>query len=45
MYKSEVHLTFSMRNMKKVMTAIEVKDIDETFIVKLRVLNIEDCFF
>ena len=44
MDKSVVDLTVRMRNMKKGMKKTEVKDIDGTFVVKLRGLNIENKF-
>ena len=45
MEKSVVDITVRMRSIEKVTTTTELKDIDGTFFVKLRGLNIENKFF
>ena len=42
--KSALDITVNIINYKKGMTTTEVKDIDGTFVVKLRSLNIENDF-
>ena len=44
MDKSALGLTINIRNKKKGMTTTEVRDVDGTFVVKLRGLNIEKVF-
>ena len=45
MEKSVLDLTVKMRNQKKGMTKTEVKDINGTFVVKLRGLNLGNKYF
>ena len=44
MDKSALGLTINIRNKKKGMTTTEVRDVDGTFVVKLRGLNIDKVF-
>ena len=44
MDKSALGLTINIRNKKKGMTTTEVRDVDGTFVVKLRGLNIGKVF-
>ena len=43
--KSVLDITVRLRNLKRGMKTIDVKDVDRTFVVKLRGLNIENYIF
>ena len=44
MDKSALDITYSLRNQKQGLTKSDVRDIDGTFVVKLRSIKIEDYF-